>query len=159
MFAKMNFYKKTILLLIAVTCIFSCFIHKAAGQEKLPAKEDGYIYPNPNDLDDLSLYGIIGVNCEATRAGMEVVVKEANRKKNSFFIIIIRLENGERTSLYQARRKALTDWFEKRYTGKTVFALGAPVKEIGRADMYIGGKLATGLGFRRNNGKFCSDYK
>ena len=156
MLENTNHYRKIIVLLVAAIFAFVGSAQSTQGQVKSPAKTDEYVYPNPQNTDNLFLYGMMANNCEATRANMEMVIEEANKKKDSSLIVIFRLENGERTSLYDFRQRDLINFLQRYYTGKYVIALGDKVKEIGRADIYVGGKLAFGLGFDRNSKRLCT---
>ena len=154
---NLQFYKKLFLLFTFGICFFVILPQISAGQVKDAANQDEYVYPDPPNLDDLSLYGIIGNNCESVRVDLENVLAEAKRKSEAYFIIIVRLEKGERAGLYELRKKELKKWLDDYYQGKYTIASGEPVKEIGRADLFIGGKIALGLGFRKNSGKICQD--
>lgn len=95
-------------------------------------------------------------NCEAVQRYLDDVIGEAREAetKGAYLIIIIRLRDGERANLYETRRKELEAYF-KRYAVKYVVARGRRVKEDGRADFYVAGKLFFGLGIKKNSKRVC----
>lgn len=150
---KKVFYYKIIILFGMTISILGLSL-SVFSQTKSSTSES-YVYPVAENTDDLALYGTMAINCENTRVNLERVLDEAQNKMDSSLIIIFRLEFGESSKLYSIRKRNFKIWLDRYYNKKYIIALGDSVKEIGRADIYIGGKLAFGFGFKRNSGDFC----
>lgn len=111
----------------------------------------------PVDRDDFSSYNVVNwAYCDAALAHLDDVYSKADEldDKEKYLIIVIRLAKGERANLYESRRRSLDNFFKSKKL-RYFITQGSLVKEVGRAEFYIGGKLYFGLGFKMNSRGFC----
>ena len=140
--------------------LFSCLLlafTKVSGQET-SVKREGKTFVR-QDFEDLSTYGFGSQNCESLRRNLEVFLLENEKiTPNSTLIIIFRMEKGENQNLYPIRRRKLAYWFNLNFKNRYIVALGDPVENTGRADIYADGKMAVGFGFKKNSKNICQNY-
>lgn len=132
--------------IIILIVIFLCGLSNISAQNKITFNRD-----------DLSTYNAVNwAYCDVALAYLDDVSEKANeiKDKDKYLIIVIRLAKGERTNLYETRRKYLDEFFKKRNL-KYFVTQGSIVKEVGRAEFYIDGKLYFGLGFKMNSKRIC----
>ena len=81
-------------------------------------------------------------NCEDALAILDMTVIEGQKEKQSHYIVIARLGDGERAQrLNQRRLRAVMSYFRNKGESRVILASGERVKGLGRIELYVGGKL------------------
>jgi hypothetical protein len=95
-------------------------------------------------------------NCEDALAILDFTLIEGQKDKESKFIVIAHLGDGERSQrLNQKRLRDVRSYFRQKGESRVVLASGERMKGLGRLELYVSGKLLYILAFPRNGYISC----
>jgi len=97
-------------------------------------------------------------NCEDALAILDDTVIDGQKDKQSNFIVIARLGNGERAQrLNRERLHAVMLYFKNKNESRVVLASGTRAKGLGRVELYVAGKLFHVIAFPKNKFIDCRE--
>lgn len=140
-------------LLIILVCV--CLINPVFSQQRFTMSKSTFYTSQNNDkllsLQDISQWAY----CEEALVRMAEIVDNV-KEGDDPLIIILHLANGEQNKLFKNRYNVINTYLKKQLINeKYIIAQGNRVRENGRADFYIKGKLFWRLGIRKNSPSVC----
>jgi len=109
--------------------------------------------------EDVSAYPIFNpqhpINCEDFQAYLDDAIVRWQKLKGTYFIVIVRVGAGERSTL-NGFRLAYIEEYLKRHGVEYIYAQGSRVKGLARMEFYVAGKFITVIPIKRNAKRVCS---
>lgn len=96
------------------------------------------------------------MECEGAATRLDFAVIDTKKSPDTYLIIVARLGTGEPSNLNQIRLANAKEYVLRRGTDlKYVLAVGERVSGLGRLEVYVGGRLAQIMPFKKNAKGYC----
>ncbi|HEV8429283.1 MAG TPA: hypothetical protein VGQ41_15385 [Pyrinomonadaceae bacterium] len=96
------------------------------------------------------------MECEGAASRLDFAVIDTKKSPDTYLIIVARLGTGEPFNLNQIRLANAKEYVLRRGTDlKYVLAVGERVSGLGRLEVYVGGRLAQIMPFKKNAKGYC----
>jgi hypothetical protein len=96
------------------------------------------------------------MECEGAAMRLDTAVIDTKKMDGAYLIIIARLGTGEPQGLNQIRLAVVEEYVLRRGSDlRYVFGEGKRLKGLGRLEVYVGGRLADIMPFKKNSKGHC----
>lgn len=95
------------------------------------------------------------INCEDLGAALDIAIIDWRKLQGTHMILISRLGTGEKNRNLNRQRLEYVEEYLQKKDVEYVFAEGAPVKGLGRFEVYVGGRLTMSFPVAKGQRRLC----